>query len=416
MPHSQFAQFSARVLLLLLGAASIIAASTIAATWLTTRRIAQIIDSPASRDSIAATTPAATDVVDFYAAADITLEQVQTLLAGGGGAERLEAYPLHISFWNDEGDCLVNQPVVVEWRGGSDRVAVGSSGMLRIMLRSELLDGLRFRVVKGYTNVNQKTLPFGGKYRPYSPSGAAAQGLSDFEFEMRIWRQLVGQKLAKRGLSSADMGSQLRRSKCDWKQAQATSGPKLNAEEIYRLRRKSVVIVGHLLADGNVVYAAGVIVDPAGVIATAYHVMDKPEAVARCVTTVEGDCHPIVEIMAADKSRDAALIRIEAQELAASPFSPSDDVGASLTILSHPGGEFFSLTEGTLRRYQSALLYGVEVEQMVVTADFTDGASGGPVFNRRGEVAGIVSFRRSSEGAEPVKVASPASSLRALSN
>ncbi|MBL9082058.1 MAG: trypsin-like peptidase domain-containing protein [Planctomycetales bacterium] len=176
------------------------------------------------------------------------------------------------------------------------------------------------------------------------------------------------------------------------------------------------MIVGHLLPDGNVVYAAGVIVDPAGVIATAYHVMDKPDAVSRCIATAQGDCYPIVEIVAADKSRDVALIKVAAEGLSASPLSTSDDVGAPLTIISHPGAEFFSVTEGTLRRYQAALLYGVEVEQMLVTADFTDGASGGPIFNRHGEVAGIVSFRRPAGRSDMIKVASPSAALRALSD
>jgi hypothetical protein len=415
MPHSSFTHFLGRLLVLLLCVASIIALSTMAATWLTTRRIAQIVGSSASRDFTASTLPAATDTVDLYAAADFTLEQVRAFLTAAAAEEHLDSFPLHISFWNNDGDCLVNQTVEIEWQGGGDRIAVGASGMLRIMLRPEILAGLRFRVAQGYTKVIQKTLPFGGRYRPYSPSGAGRQ-LSDFEFEMLIWRQLARQKFENTGLGAAGARSELRREKCDWKPPVALAATSLAPEDIYRLRRDSVVAIGHLLPDGNVVYAAGVIVDPAGVIATAYHVMDKPDAVARCIATAKGDCYPIVEIMAAHKSRDVALIKVETLGLAASPLSTSDDVGASLTIISHPGGEFFSVTEGTLRRHQAAVLYGIEVEQMVVTADFTDGASGGPIFNGRGEVAGIVSFRRPSSGSEFIKVASPSSSLRALSN
>jgi hypothetical protein len=415
-PRSSFTHFLGRLLILLLGVASIIALSTMAATWLTTRRIAQIVGASASRDSTAATLPAETDVVSLYTAAGVTLEQVEAFLATSAAKDHLEAYPLHISFWNDEGDCLVNQAVIIEWQGGSDQVIVGASGMLRIMLRRDLLPELQFHVAKGYTDVIQKTLPFGERYRPYSPSGGLGRGFSDFEFEMRIWRQLARQKFENLGLSSADAQSELRRTKCDWKPHMAQSGPDLDAADVYRLRRESVVIVGHLLPDDNVVYAAGVIVDPAGIVATAYHVMDKPDAVSRCIATAKGECYPIVEIVAADKSRDVALIKVAAEGLSASPLSTSDDVGAPLTIISHPGAEFFSVTEGTLRRYQAALLYGVEIEQMVVTADFTDGASGGPIFNQRGEVAGIVSFRRPSSGVDFIKVASPSSSLRALSN
>jgi S1-C subfamily serine protease len=159
------------------------------------------------------------------------------------------------------------------------------------------------------------------------------------------------------------------------------------------------------------VHAAGVIVDPTGVIATAYHVVDKPDAVARCVMTADGRYYPIEAILAANRPGDAALIRIAADGLSSAPLSTGDVEGSALTIVSHPAGEFYSVTAGHLRRFQAAVVLGREVVQMAITADFADGASGGPVFNDRGEVAGIVSFRRPAGSNQTAHIVVPAKAL-----
>lgn len=159
---------------------------------------------------------------------------------------------------------------------------------------------------------------------------------------------------------------------------------------------------------------AGPVVDPKGIIATAYHVVDKPTAVARLVMTSDGRAYAIQEILAADRVNDVALVRVDAADLAAATLSAGDAEGTPLTILSHPAAEFYSVTQGLLRRYQSSVALGKQTVQMSVTADFTDGASGGPLFNARGEVAGIVSARRPGTEHELAKIAAPAAAIRAL--
>lgn len=188
----------------------------------------------------------------------------------------------------------------------------------------------------------------------------------------------------------------------------------LDAAAIYRQKRQTVVVVGHLLPDGEVIHAAGVVVDPTGIIATAYHVVDKPTAVARMVMTFDGRAYAVQEILAANRVDDVALLRVDAANLAAATLSAGDVEGSPLTIVSHPAAEFYSVTQGLLRRYQSSVTLGKQTVQMSVTADFTDGASGGPLFNARGEVAGIVSARRPGTAHELAKIAAPAAAIRAL--
>lgn len=354
----------------------------------------------------------------FYDATGIRREELETLLQEAVRRDHLDDYPAHLTFETDRGDCLVDYPVKILWDGGSDVVTVGQSGVLRIMLRRELLPGLRFGVPPEYVRIRQRTIPLGPRYEAYRrgpDSSLGGEVVNDYELQVELWRQLSRQRAAGQTLSRERWQEQIARTRCDWKPGRPTAtSESLDAAAIYRRKRQSVVVVGHLLPDGEVIHAAGVIVDPTGIIATAYHVVDKPTAVARGAATVDGRIYAIQEILAADRVNDVALFRVDAENLAAATLSAGDAEGTPLTIVSHPAAEFYSVTQGLLRRYQSSVFYGKQIVQMSVTADFTDGASGGPVFNARGEVAGIVSARRPGTEHELAKIASPAAAIRAL--
>lgn len=363
-----------------------------------------------------------TEEVDFHQACGIRPDELQTFLAQVAERDHLPGYPAHLTFRNARGDYLVDRTVELRWTGGGDRLTIGRSGVLRIMLRKEVSANLKLRVPAGYRDVAQHTIPLGTAYRPHARPDAPGPGrfvVDDFETAMTLWRALARQQASRQGLSSAQWREQIIRKHCNWRpppSASSEASASLDAAEIFRRRRDSVVILGHLMPDGEVVHAAGVFVDASGIIATAYHVVDKESAVARGAMTTDGRTFPVEEILAADRASDVALLRIAGDRFTAAPLSTDDAEGAPLVILSHPGGEFFSVTQGHLRRYQSSILYGTAVLQMTVTADFTDGASGGPVFNHRGEIAGLVSFRNPTGAAEWTRVAAPACSLLKLTN
>ena len=407
-----------RFAVLLTAVLAIIAISSIVAGRLVSRQLAELIrrDAPAA-ESLPQNGSMPVTEVGFYEATGITPDQLRQFLQQNAERDHLDTYPAHFSFLNEQGDCLVDFPVEIFWDGGRDRVTIGQSGVLRIMLRSELLSGLRFRVPQAYRQVKQHTIPLGTAYEPYAADDATGLGrhvVNDYDVTMEMWRQLERRRAAGEGLQPETWREQIRRTHCDWRPPAIDVGEVGDAATIYRQRRDSVVVVGHLLANGTIVHAAGVVVDSDGVIATAYHVIDKPDAVARCVMTADGKTYPIQEILAANRPSDVALIRIDAHGLTAAPLSHGDDEGSPLTIIAHPAGEFFSVTHGHLRRFQSAVVLGKQVVQMAITADFSDGASGGPVFNKRGEVAGIVSFRRPGTPTESARIASPARAILQL--
>jgi len=63
-------------------------------------------------------------------------------------------------------------------------------------------------------------------------------------------------------------------------------------------------------------------------------------------------------------------------------------VGNAATIISNPQGRFFTLSQGRVSRYHMS---SKGVPMMNVTADYAKGSSGGPIFNDRGDVIGLVS-------------------------
>jgi serine protease Do len=409
-----------RVMVLLVAVAAIVAISSLASSYLVTRKLAKLLkpDAPAVGSS-KSIEPETLVAVDFYEASGIKPDDLRKFLEDAAARDHLNEYPAHLTFENDAGDGLIDHPVAIHWQSGQDRVLVGQSGVLRIMLRPDLLPGLKFQVPQAFRRMKQHTLPLGTAYEPYGPvepTGLGRHVVNDYEISMEMWRQLARHRAAGLGLTTAQWREQMLRRHCDRKLPTLTvdSERSLSTAEINRQRRDSVVVIGHLLTDGQVVHAAGVVLESSGVIATAYHVVDKPTAVARCVQTADGKTYPIQEILAADRPNDVAVLRVEATGLTAAPLSKGDDEGTPLTIIAHPAGEFYSVTQGHLRRFQTSVVLGKQVVRMAVTADFTDGSSGGPVFNDRGEVAGIVSLQHPTATNQTARIAAPARAVRNL--
>jgi len=107
------------------------------------------------------------------------------------------------------------------------------------------------------------------------------------------------------------------------------------------------------------------------------------------VMTVDGRVFLVDEVLAADPIHDVAAIRLrDACGLAVAPVSRDEPVGNPVSVISHPRRHFFTLTSGYVSRYSMGEQTNVV---MNITADYAVGSSGGPVFNNRGDVVGLVS-------------------------
>jgi serine protease Do len=339
--------------------------------------------------------PSPTVTIDFYQASGIAPEQLVEWLEQQSAGGKDGSVPLELTLHDAQGDILVQSRVEILWNSGRHRLIVSRSGIIGFTLDKSKLNGLRIVAPEGYNTLRQRTVPLGSAYEP-EEEPAVAQADYTVTYNGRILGalKLHLQQLRSSGrvVSYETLRSQLRRRHTP---LHLTEPPEQNLTpaEIFRLRRSSVVVVGSLDDSGKVLEAGGVIVDGCGVILTAYHVVDKPPSVtARGVLTWDGRFFPLQEVLAADPAADLCVLKVDADGLAAAPVSPGDSEGTPITLLSHPGGNFFSLTQGYISRYWAQTSFGRTVVTMAITADFADGASGGPVFNNRGAVTGIISY------------------------
>ncbi len=174
-----------------------------------------------------------------------------------------------------------------------------------------------------------------------------------------------------------------------------------NADNIYESMVRSSLMMANVYDCGkcdkqHVSTAGGVVVGPDGLVLTNYHVIEKnPGTFGLAAVTHEGVCHPIIEILAASRADDIALIRLggDTSDLHPAAIAKQQPGPMSLVnVLSHPHREYFVLTDGRVSRYVHDLRPDrSKTVWMEITADFGGGSSGSGVFNESGELIGLVS-------------------------
>ncbi len=391
--------------------------ASIVAGAFVTHQLATLIKAKATgSDARNPAAPALTAEIDFYAATGIRQAELASFLADHARRSGFHGYPAYVTLQNDRDDYLADSRVIVKWRGGEQRLLVGSSGVIQFTLRPEKLPGLKILAPPTYTVLRQRSIPLGTAYVPEQKLDGSQLKYHvhyDGETQSTIAAELARIRTAGDVVPYLTLSDQLRRASCVL-ELPTYSSTELSPEEIYRLRKDAVVVIANMYADGQNSQASGVVLSPDGVIATAYHVLDKPTAVSRGVLASDGKMYPIQEVLAANKSADIALLKIDARELPAAPLSEGDVEGTLVTVISHPHSRYFSLTAGRISRYWAATIYGNVVVKMSVTADFADGSSGGPIFNSRGEVTGIVNSTAPFGDQMVERVACPGDAIRQL--
>jgi S1-C subfamily serine protease len=147
---------------------------------------------------------------------------------------------------------------------------------------------------------------------------------------------------------------------------------------------------------------SGFLISSDGRIMTAAHVVQVADEVS--VRFATGDV-VTARIVASDPGSDVALIQAESVPEGVTPArvgnSDSARVGDQVFVVGAPYGISHSLTVGHIsaRRTPSQLFGGFEpVELLQTDAAINQGNSGGPLFNMRGEVIGVVSHILSTSG------------------
>jgi S1-C subfamily serine protease len=172
-----------------------------------------------------------------------------------------------------------------------------------------------------------------------------------------------------------------------------TALPTLDVAGVAAVIAPSVVAIQAISENGSSV-GTGVVITSDGEIITNAHVVDGADTIN---VRLAGDTEPMqATLVAADTSRDLALLRVDAGELPAATFAAADDVrvgdevvavGYALDLDGDP-----SVTRGIVSALDRTLTTG---DQVVLTglvqtdAAISSGNSGGPLVNSLGQVLGI---------------------------
>ncbi|MCH9694414.1 MAG: trypsin-like peptidase domain-containing protein [Gammaproteobacteria bacterium] len=147
---------------------------------------------------------------------------------------------------------------------------------------------------------------------------------------------------------------------------------------------------------------SGVLIDDEGHVMTAAHVVQTADLVE--VEFVDGT-KVTASVVASDPIKDVALVKLDKLPERVRPAKLADSdkvrIGEEIFIIGAPYGLSHTLTVGHIsarHKNEDDYMGEIRAETFQTDAAINQGNSGGPMFNQRGEVIGIVSHIRSKSG------------------
>ncbi|MBP5312615.1 MAG: trypsin-like peptidase domain-containing protein [Clostridia bacterium] len=191
----------------------------------------------------------------------------------------------------------------------------------------------------------------------------------------------------------------------------SASEESFSAVEIYRDNINSVVgirseskstnIFGQTTVNAS--SGTGIVLTGDGYILTNNHIIE--DGTTFKVTLYNGATYDAV-IIGAEKSNDVAVLKIDANDLQPAVFgyTPEVVVGEDVIVVGNPLGELtFSLSRGVVSALNRAINEdGTPIIVFQIDAAVNEGNSGGPAFDSRGHVIGMVTAKVKSSQVEGI--------------
>ena len=213
------------------------------------------------------------------------------------------------------------------------------------------------------------------------------------------------------------------------------SGKELTATEIYELAKTRAVAITTEITYTNIfgytssgaVSGSGFIISANGYIITNYHVIKQAAEGGYTVNVLTYDGGKLdAEIVGYEEDNDIAVLKVDAQGLSAVTIGNSDtmQVGESVYAVGNPLGELeYTMTGGMVSALDRAISSRDSSTGTVRTVNMfqfdaavNEGNSGGPLFNSRGEVIGVVAAKYSETGVEGLGFAIPINDAVTIAN
>jgi hypothetical protein len=172
----------------------------------------------------------------------------------------------------------------------------------------------------------------------------------------------------------------------------------------------AIVTIVTAANDKPIALGTGFLVSPDGVIVTNYHVIKTGNVAV--VKFPDGTALPVDGVLASDKVRDLAIIKIHGKTFQSLTLGNSDrvQIGEDVVAIGNPLGLELTVSNGILSGNRTVEKEGGKFLQ--VTAPISHGSSGGPLFNMAGEVIGITSGFI--EGGQNLNLAIPVNDAKLL--
>jgi len=170
-----------------------------------------------------------------------------------------------------------------------------------------------------------------------------------------------------------------------------------DGEDLYDSVDDGVLVIARLYLCGkcdnlHANCATGFVIGKDGLAVTNHHVMRNTDEKTRTFVamTRSGRVVPIVDVLAADRKNDLALVRLAGEGFSPVPIARSAQVGERVHAVTNPSGRFFSYSSGEIARFFIKPKHR-GVKRVTVSCDYGGGSSGGPIFNDQGQVVAVVS-------------------------
>ncbi len=200
-------------------------------------------------------------------------------------------------------------------------------------------------------------------------------------------------------------------------------GTILSPSQVYELCNSGVVAISTETTQNNVFgqsvtrpsAGSGFIISGDGYVVTNNHVIDGANKISVLLT--DGTSHAAT-IVGHDVANDLAVLKIEATGLNALTWGDSKalTVGSAVTAIGNPLGELANtMTSGIVSALGREInIDGTPMTMLQTDASVSPGNSGGPLFDQRGQVVGIVSAKSLGTGAEGLGFAIPEEYARSI--
>lgn len=199
-----------------------------------------------------------------------------------------------------------------------------------------------------------------------------------------------------------------------------TTGDVMKPEDIYTMAVSQVVGVNSKdntnvfgQATSSAVSGSGFIISSDGYVVTNYHVIQYAveEGFSLTVITHDEQSYP-AKVIGYEKDNDLAVIKVDATDLNAVTTGTNKGmkVGDAVYAVGNPLGELtYTMTDGIVSALDRVIAVdqSTSINMFQISAAVNPGNSGGPVYNDRGEVIGIVSAKYSNIGIEGLGFAIP---------